>query len=95
MVLGWAGRQVQGLVQRVDKEAHAQVLGEREAVQAFARRAHDGGHGVDGAASEVADQCRAALHEPAKRGITRDDTPFLLILQGMTLQLQGMNLPPF
>ena len=32
---------------------------------------------------------------PAKRGITRDYTPFLLILQGMTLQLQGITLPPF
>ena len=32
---------------------------------------------------------------PAKRGITRDHTPFLLILQGMTLQLQGIALPPF
>ena len=30
---------------------------------------------------------------PAKRGITRDYTPFLLILQGMTLQLQGIALP--
>ena len=26
---------------------------------------------------------------------TRDYTPFLLILQGMTLQLQGIALPPF
>ena len=32
---------------------------------------------------------------PAKRGITRDYTPFLLILQGMSLQLQGIALPPF
>ena len=31
---------------------------------------------------------------PVKRGITRDYTPFLLILQGMTLQLQGIALPP-
>ena len=30
-----------------------------------------------------------------KRGITRDYTPFLLILQGMTLQLQGISLTPF
>ena len=28
---------------------------------------------------------------PAKRGITRDYTPFLLTLQGMTLQLQGIT----
>ena len=28
-----------------------------------------------------------------KRGITRDCTPFLLILQGMTLQLQGITPP--
>ena len=36
------------------------------------------------------------LREPhLKRGITRDYTPFLLILQGMTLQLQGITLPPF
>ena len=27
--------------------------------------------------------------------ITRDDTPFLLILQGMALQLQGITLHPF
>ena len=32
---------------------------------------------------------------PAKRGITRDYTPFLLILQGIALQLQGFALPPF
>ena len=32
---------------------------------------------------------------PVKRGITRDYTPFLLILQGMALQLQGIALPPF
>ena len=42
---------------------------------------------------------RVALLQPAlqaaKRGITRDYTPFLLILQGMTLQLKGMTLPPF
>ena len=30
-----------------------------------------------------------------KRAITRDYTPFLLTLQGMTLQLQGITLPPF
>ena len=30
---------------------------------------------------------------PVKRGIARDYTPFLLILQGMTLQLQGIALP--
>ena len=30
-----------------------------------------------------------------ERGITRDCTPFLLILQGMALQLQGIALPPF
>ena len=32
---------------------------------------------------------------PAKRGITRDYTPFLLMLQGRTLQLQGIARPPF
>ena len=36
-----------------------------------------------------------ARRHPVKRGITRDYTPFLLILQGMTLQLQGIALPPF
>ena len=30
---------------------------------------------------------------PAGKGITRDNTPVLLILQGMTLQLQGIALP--
>ena len=29
------------------------------------------------------------------RGITRDYTPFLPILQGTTLRLQGIVLPPF
>ena len=33
------------------------------------------------------------LNFPAKRGITRDYTPFLLTLQGMALQLQGIALP--
>ena len=28
------------------------------------------------------------------RGITSDYTPFLLLLQGMALQLQGIALPP-
>ena len=37
----------------------------------------------------------AVLSSSAKRGITRDYTPFLLILQGMTLQLQGITLLPF
>ena len=32
---------------------------------------------------------------PVKRGITRDYTPSLLILQGMALRLQGITLPPF
>ena len=62
---------------------------------------------------EVAPVALGAPDEPAKRGITRDYTPFpsnitrddppitrdctpfLLILQGMTLQLQGIVLPPF
>ena len=35
------------------------------------------------------------LDAPAKRGITRDYTSFLLILQGMSLQLEGIVLPPF
>ena len=43
-------------------------------------------------------QCqRVSYCEPLckKRGITRDYTPFLLILQGMTLPSQGITLPPF
>ena len=34
-----------------------------------------------------------ALSTCEERGITRDYTPFLLILQGMALQLQGIALP--
>ena len=35
-----------------------------------------------------------AVVGPAKRGITGDCTPFLLVLQGMPLQLQGIALSP-
>ena len=54
----------------------------------------DGQPAVDGEAVDEArrDQQWAVA---AKRGITRDYTPFLSILQGMTLPLQGITLPPF
>ena len=38
---------------------------------------------------------RAGCDGGGARGITRDYMPFLLILQGMTLQLQGIALSPF
>ena len=61
------------------------------------------GRGADGplvavARAAVADELRAVAGPPvacAGRDITRDCTPFLLTLQGMALQLQGIALPPF
>ena len=49
----------------------------------------------------VAQEVAEAVHDGVEcedlqtRGITRDYTPFLLILQGMALRLQGFALPPF
>ena len=43
-------------------------------------------------AAEATDLAAAGA---VKEGITRDYTSFLLILQGMTLQLQGIAIPPF
>ena len=40
-------------------------------------------------------QREVLLLAPVKRGIRKNYTPSLLILQGMTLQLQGIALPPF
>ena len=45
---------------------------------------------IEGSMMSIHERCVAIA---ASRGITRDCTPFLLILQGMTLQLQGMTLP--
>ena len=62
------------------------------------RVAHQLGEGSEDVAQGehlVDDALLGHLLVPAKRGITRDYTPFLLTLQGITFQLQGIALPPF
>ena len=71
--------------------------------EAAGTRGADGGAVVDGGLARRAGEAHGLRgaggvfghRAPAKRGITRDYTPFLLILQGMALQLQGISLPPF